>query len=124
MQTRFLALAMMLGLAGCDSGIIATDGTNLLNQAIGDVVERSEGDAIVVDGQSYLLAQVRHTYTDDNPSSRYYGDRRTVYYDEVNVRGRTVRCFRGQDCVEIVREALAQPEPPQNRVPVDDGDQM
>lgn len=38
------------------------------------------------------------------------------------MRGTPVRCFPGQDCVQLVRGALA--EPPQNRIPVDDGDQM
>tara|TARA_R110002049_G_scaffold34599_1_gene112740 strand:- start:712 stop:1155 length:444 start_codon:yes stop_codon:yes gene_type:complete len=121
-QKFLAALVVTMGLSACDSGIVATNRTNLLNEAMGDVVERSEGAAITVDGQTYLVTRVERTFTDDDSYSQYYGQRRTIYYDEINVRGVPVDCFRVQDCAQQVREEIARQS--DRRIPVDDGDQM
>lgn len=78
MQKSLVALAIVLGLSGCDSGIVATDGTNFLNASMGDVVERSDRGAIVVDGQSYLVTRVERTFRDVQRTSRYHDKRRTI----------------------------------------------
>lgn len=71
--------------------------------------ERVDGEAITVDGRSYLVTRVTVTYQITDQSNRRFGQTDTREYDEVNVRGQRVNCHgTPEDCVRRVRAAVQQ----------------
>ena len=102
-QILFVAVTALTLVSGCSSIVRATDGTDFLTGESQDNVIRTPGNALTVDGRSYLVTEVVRQYS-ETPGGGHLEE----HYDEVNVRGRLVRCRPSDDCVALVRRALAE----------------